>query len=121
MKGRDNNRQTTTQSNIWIVYIFRDTSWDLNENNSERLADNGNRNGVRAKARNVDRPRLVGALGCSHSHGGGYDVGDVIGLVVDAEGGRGDCGGRRGARLDELITGGDPMAEKERRMRMQSL
>ena len=76
-----------------------------------------------AKARNVDGRRLVGGLRLFHgvSDGGGDDVGDVVDLVVDAEGGRSNGEGRRGARLDELITGGDPMAEKERRMRMQSL
>ena len=90
-------------------------SRDLNENNSEWLADNGNRNGVQAKARNVDGLRLVRALGGGHCDGRGDDVGDVVGLIVDTEGGRGDGDSGRGARrLDELIARWDPTAEKMR-------
>ena len=113
----NNNRQTTIQSNIWIFYIFRDTSRDSNENSSERLADNGDsdRDGVQLKARNVNGPRLIGALGGGHGDGRGDDVGDVVGLVVDAESGRGNGDSGRGARrLDELIARRDPTAEKMR-------
>ena len=74
-------------------------------------------------ARSVDELRLVGGLGGTGSHRDGRrdDVGDVVGLVVDAEGGRRDGDSGRGARrLDQLIARRDPTAEKERSVRKLS-